>query len=93
MPVLRWNHGKQQEEARRELQAELGRSKHAGSVTWKDNQASGSVGPWGKLLTFSGEVTDEIVVIDRCDGMFSSAVLKECRRVLEQLFPGGEVAG
>jgi hypothetical protein len=49
----------------------------------------GAVG-WGAVLNVAGEVTDHADVLERCGGAAGATVLRECREMLERLFPGGE---
>jgi hypothetical protein len=58
-------------------------------VTREGFKASVSVG-WGSVLSVTGEVTDHAVLLERCGGAAGTAVLHECRKILERLFPGGE---
>jgi hypothetical protein len=87
--VLRWKHGKAKSEVRDTIQAELRELGHDGRVKWEGFNASASVG-WGAALNVAGEVSEHVIVLERCGGAAGATVLHECRRILEQLFPGGE---
>jgi hypothetical protein len=87
--VLIWRHGKSKTEVRDTIQVELRALGHDGRVTWDGCRAFASVG-WGSVLSVAGEVTGHAVVLERCAGAAGAAVLHECRKILERLFPAGE---
>jgi hypothetical protein len=89
MDVLVWRHGKTREEAKAIIQAELKRLHYDGKVAWDADSASASVG-WGTILSASGKVTDETIILDKCGGAAGGKVLSKCREILARVFPGGE---
>jgi hypothetical protein len=89
MAILTWRHGMTKAQVRDAIRAELRELGHEARVTWEDFKASASVG-WGAVLNVAGEVTDHTIVLERCGGAAGATVLRECRRILERLFPGGE---
>jgi hypothetical protein len=88
MAELVWKHGTTAAAAREAVQAELAKLGHDGKVTWKGDEASASVG-WGAVLSASGKVTDDAVVLDKCGGAVGGIVLGRCREMLARLFPAG----
>src|SRR5436305_1790807 len=88
MPVLVWKHHRPKPEVRAALQSALKRAGYDGALTWEGYRASAQLGLWGMLLDVSLEVTDDCIVVRRCEGALADTVLQECRTVLGQLFPG-----
>jgi len=91
MGALVWKHGTSRDEARRLVQEELKQLGHDGRVRWHGDAATVTVG-WGAVLSASGRVTDEAVVLDKCGGAIGGLVLERCRELLRRLFPAGESA-
>jgi len=89
--ALVWKHGTSKAEARAAILAELKRLGHDGKVSWADFAATARVGPWGTILDARGEITDEVILVEKCGGLVGAAVLRECKVMLGRLFPGGDV--
>jgi hypothetical protein len=89
MAVLTWKHGTTADAAREAIQAEIRRLGYEGYVTWKGNDVTASAG-LGTLVSVSGRVTDEAVVLEKCGGALGGTVLSRCRELLERALPGGE---
>lgn len=90
MAILVWRHGMERSAALEAIQAEVRRLGHEARVTWTGFAAVARVGWWGAIVNAGGEVTDDAVVIDKCDGAFGGRVLDQCRGILGRLFPGGQ---
>jgi hypothetical protein len=91
MAVLVWKHGKTRDEARSIIQAEVRRLGYDQKVMWSGDSATASVA-WGAVLSASGKVTDEAIILDKCGGAVGGIVLARCRELLERIFPDGEQA-
>lgn len=89
MAALVWKHNRTREEARELIQRRLHEAGHDSKVAWKGDSLSASIG-WGAILSLSGEVTDDALVLENCTGALSGFVLSKCREGLAHLFPGGE---
>jgi hypothetical protein len=87
MAVLVWRHNTTREVARQTIQAELEHLGHDRKVSWKGDSAVASVG-FGSILSASGEITDESIILHKCNGMAGGIVLRQCQMMLERLFPG-----
>ena len=88
MAVLVWKHGTTVADARDAITRELVKVGHDGKVKWSGNEATASVG-WGVVLSASGKITDEAVVLEKCGGAVGGLVLNRCREMLARLFPTG----
>jgi hypothetical protein len=84
--VLTWEHHTTQDAACAIIQAELRRLGHDAKVKWEGYKGTSSVG-WGTVFYANGEVTDTAIIIDKIGGALASTVLKECRAMLDRLFP------
>ena len=89
MAVLVWKHGTTADAAREAIRAELDRLGHGRKVKWTGDEAWASVG-WGIELSAEGQVTDEVLVPEKCGGAVGGLVLAKCKELLARLFPGGE---
>jgi hypothetical protein len=92
MAVLIWKHGSAKAEALGAIQAGLKESGYDRSVTWDEAKAEARYGPFASILHAKGEVTEDAVVLEKCDGLVGAAVLSQCQELLRRLFPGGEQA-
>ncbi len=90
MAVLIWKHGKSKTDALAAIQAELEEHGYSDSVKWEGAKAKASFGPLGSIIRVKGEVTDDVVRLEKCSGLARKVVLKGCRKMLKRLFPGGE---
>jgi hypothetical protein len=90
MAVLIWKHSKSKTEALDAIRTGLEDSGYHGSVTWNGAMAEARFGPFASIVHAKGEVTDDAVILEKCGGLVGGAVLRRCRELLEQLFPGGE---
>jgi hypothetical protein len=86
MAVLTWKHGRTKEDAVAALKA----SGYDGSVTWSGEKAEARYGPFASVVHARGEVTDKVVIIEKCGGLVGGAVLSRVRELVARLFPGGE---
>ncbi len=87
MAVLVWEHGKSYTEALAAIQATLADSGYAAAVTWDGGKAEVRYGPFASVLHAKGEVTEEVVVLEKCSGLVGGLVLKRCQEMLGRLFP------
>ena len=90
MAVLVWKHGKSKAEALAAIQGALEDTRYASSVTWDGARAEARYGPFASVIHATGEVTEEVIILEKCGGLVGGLVLSRCREMLEQLFPGGE---
>jgi hypothetical protein len=86
MAALVWKHGTTRSAARQAVVSELRRLGYDSKVTWNGDAATASVG-WGTVLSASGVVTDDAVILDRCSGAIGGVVLDKCREIMQRLFP------
>jgi hypothetical protein len=84
--VLTWEHHTTQDAACAIIQAELRRLGHDAKVKWEGYKGTSSVG-WGTVFYANGEVTDTAIIIEKIGGALASTVMKECRAMLDRLFP------
>jgi hypothetical protein len=89
-PALIWSHGNSTKEALAKIKAAIEESGYSDDVKWEGNHARVKKGPLGSLLHAEGEVQSEHVVLKKCTGLIAAAIRKQCREMLETLFPGGE---
>jgi hypothetical protein len=90
MAALVWKHGKSKAEALAAIQGALEDTRYASSVTWDGARAEARYGPFASVIHATGEVTEEVIILEKCGGLVGGLVLSRCREMLEQLFPGGE---
>ena len=90
MASLVWKHGKSKSEAVTDIRAaleELGYDKH---VTWSDAKAEVRYGPFASLIHVKGRVTEDLVILDKCGGVYGAKAKDRFRKVFERMFPRGE---
>ena len=92
MGVLVWKHGKSKDFAIAAVKAAIKESGFDDSVTWADGKAETQYGPFGSIVHVKGEVTEDLIVIEKCSGLVGGKVLNSCREMLERLFPGRTVS-
>lgn len=89
MSVLAWQHGTTAAAATDTIRVELESLGHGSQVNWNGNEFSSSIG-WGTILSLTGKVTGEAIVLDKCGGAIGGIVLAKLRECFERAFPGGE---
>ncbi len=91
MTALVWKHGTTAAIARDAIRTELAKLGHASNVTWKDYEFTSSLG-WGTILSTSGSVNADEIILDKCSGALGGIVLAKSREFFERVSPGGEQA-
>jgi hypothetical protein len=89
MAALVWKHGTTKDAAKQAVVEELQQLGVADKIKWSGDRATASIG-LGMILSASGEVTDDAVVLEKAGGAAGGTVVQRCRELLERLFPGGE---
>ena len=83
-------HGTTKEAAIETIQAALRAAGYERAVTWTGDRAEARYGPFASLVRATGHVTDERIYLDSCRGLARGPVVRVCRTLLTELFPGGE---
>lgn len=89
MAVLVWKHGTTKAAAKQAVLDELQHLGVADKVKWSGDRGTASIG-LGFILSASGEITEDSVVLEKAAGAAGAMLAKRCRELLERLFPGGE---
>jgi hypothetical protein len=74
------------------VKAALKESGREEAVAWNGAKAEARYGPFASIVNAKGEITDDVITLEKCGGVAGSLVLGKCRELLERLFPGGEQA-
>ncbi len=93
MAVLTWKHGKSQTDAVAAVRAAVQQAGYERYVTWDGSKAEARYGPFASVLHVKGEVTADVLVLEKCAGLVGGLVLDKCREMLLRLFPGGGSVG
>jgi hypothetical protein len=91
MAELRWRTNKPAAEAKEMIQKQLDKTGYGDSVNWNGDTFSASIG-MGFMLDVSGTVHENEVTIDKCGGVSGGMTLGKLKKMMEYLFPGGEVS-
>lgn len=81
MAILRHKHGKTASETKEKIKAALKEKGYADNIEWNGFDFSSSIG-FGMILSLSGKITEEEIIIDNCSGAISEIVLDEISKIL-----------